>query len=96
MKKLPPLTYIKQQDAALLREGLAWCYKISPPNVQKRIHGILKRYALEVAKYCECPERVYIKAEGKFACLDCGERHESAFLKALKTSVVLNEDVSKR
>lgn len=64
---------VKQRDAAVLREGLSWCFKHSPPPVQQKIFETLKIYALKVGEYCECTDRADL-GMGNSACLDCGKR----------------------
>ena len=74
-KVIVPETMVKQRHAAILRECLAWASRRTPPTVQKKILTDLARYAQEVREYCECPQRVFIDREKKYACLDCGQRH---------------------
>lgn len=69
-----PENVIKQEDAALLRETLAWCFKRVQPPVQQKIIQTLTVYAAKVGVYCQCPNRADL-GMGKSACLDCGRRH---------------------
>lgn len=85
MSEKPKQHFIKQEDAALLRECLSWCWKKAPPQVKFKVHDTLKRYAEKVGKYCECPARVFVGTENKFACLDCGKRHIDSKLKLLES-----------
>ena len=69
---------VKQKDARILREALSWCCKHLPIEAQKKTHNALRDYAISVGKYCKCFDRSFVRKEKKFACLDCGRRHESA------------------
>jgi len=68
---------VKQEDAAILREALAWVIKKSHPTVARHCDQSLKRYAMNLSAYCKCPQKSYVVAEDKNACLDCGKRHEA-------------------
>ena len=66
---------VNQEDSKILREALASVYKSAPPVIKQRIHDSLSQFAVSVGAYCQCPERVFVEKENKFACLDCGRRH---------------------
>ena len=70
-------TIFKAKDVRLLRERLVWAAKKSPPQIQTVIHQTLLAFAKSVSVYCLCEEKVYIVAENKDACLNCGTRHEN-------------------
>ena len=70
-------TVFKAKDVRLLRERLVWAMKKSPPQIQTIIHQTLLVFANNVKEYCLCEEKVYITAENKDACLNCGTRHEN-------------------
>lgn len=83
MPKMPTLDNylgpkVKQKDARLLRECLAWIHGHSPPMIQKRVNTVLLDYAKQVGQYCTCSEKSFLQKEGLFACLDCGHRHKTA------------------
>ena len=67
---------VRQEDAAILREGLAHACRRAHPSVRQHLIGYLSRYAAAVKEYCACPQQVYSPKEGEntFACLDCGKR----------------------
>lgn len=67
---------VKQRDAKILREALAGLYSKVPPMAQRKILTALSEYGARVGEYCECPEVAFIEKEKKFACLDCGKRHD--------------------
>ena len=67
---------IKHIDARLLREALAHIYKKGSHPVKAYVNKILKQYANSVGNYCTCIDTVFIDNEMKFACLDCGKRHD--------------------
>ena len=69
-------TLFRNEDVRLLRETLCWVMKKSPPQVYSIIDQKLKQFAFQVSKYCQCEEIVFVKAENKNACLNCGKRHE--------------------
>lgn len=82
-KKFPSLDrcnepMVRQKDARILREALAWLHRHSPPRIQHRINTAMLDYAKQVGKYCTCPEKSFIEKEAAFACLDCGHRHKKA------------------
>lgn len=90
---------VQQKHARILREALAKLAnpRQSPPAICQYINQQLARYAESVKPYCECNERVFIAAENKEACLDCGQRHEPTkdyfnTEKATASSVKLVED----
>ena len=68
---------VKQKDARILRECLAWCAKNAPPIVQLKINKSLKDYADAVRRYCTHPDTSFIVKENKFACIDCGIRSDN-------------------
>lgn len=75
---------IRQEDAAILRETLAWCFKHAPVQVQRKIHDALLRYSKAVESYCEHSQETYIAAEKRIACLDCGRRRLKTDLEIAK------------
>lgn len=70
-------TTFKAKDVRLLRERLAWCFKKSPPQIQQQIHQTLIQFAANVSEYCQCEEKAFVAPENKYACLNCGKRHNS-------------------
>lgn len=66
---------ILQKDFRILRECLVWAQKQAPPHVKQLIHQKIIKFSESIKSYCTCPERVYVDKEGKYACLDCGQRH---------------------
>ena len=69
-------TLYKNEHVRILRERLVWVYKRSPPQIQELINQSLLKFAEAVKEYCQCEERVWVKTENKFACLNCGTRHD--------------------
>ncbi len=68
-------TVFKASDVRLLRERLCWVFKKSPPQIQSLIDQTLKTFAYNIRDYCKCEEKVFIQAEKKYGCLNCGRRH---------------------
>jgi len=75
-KEIKNISMIKQSDAAILREGLAYAHKYLRPDIAANVLGYLARFANSVREYCECPQQSWMPKEGEgvFACLDCGKR----------------------
>ena len=73
-----PDAMVRQKDARILREAVAWCFKKTPPMIQKKMSQVLLEYAAAVKLYCTCTERAHVANEKKYACLDCGQRHATA------------------
>lgn len=67
---------VRQEHAAVLREGLARLAKFGHPSINEIVNDSLLRYAAAIAPYCKCPQRAFVQKEGKFACLDCGRRYQ--------------------
>ncbi len=72
--KKPKEHFVKQSDAKVLREAVAWACKRGDPSFQSHLMGALARYAVGVRVYCQHPDRVYVEVEKATACLDCGLR----------------------
>lgn len=71
---------IKQEHVRILRESLAWACRRSGGLVQQKLTEDLFRFAKAIQSYCQCSERVYVQTERKYACLDCGKRHDKLTL----------------
>lgn len=69
-------TMFKARDVRLLRERLVWALKKSPPHIREQIHQTILLFASNVKAYCKHEDFVFITAEGKNACLNCGTRFE--------------------
>jgi len=67
-------TVFKASDVRLLRERLVWALKKSPPHIREQIHQTILLFAKNVSSYCKHEDYVYITAEDRNACLNCGTR----------------------
>jgi predicted helicase len=77
-KKESKETMFKAKDVRLLRERLAWCYKVSPVSIQQQIHNTLTKFSENIKEYCLCEEKAFVSRENKWACLNCGKRYTQA------------------
>ena len=75
-KQPEPEQYFHHKDVRILREAMSKMGRKAPPIVQGYLHQQLKQFAMAIRSYCQCPERAHVPAEGKYACLFCGKRHE--------------------
>lgn len=67
-------TIFKASDVRLLRERLVWALKKSPPHIREQIHQTILLFAKNVSAYCKHEDFVYVAAEDRNACLNCGTR----------------------
>ena len=65
-------TIFRNIDVRLLRERLVCVMKKSPTHIAEQINKTLLMFAKNTREYCKHEEFVFITAEGKDACLNCG------------------------
>ena len=74
------MALVKQADARILREALAYCANYGKAHIRDRALTGLKRYADVLKKYCRHPELVAMEVHLKGTlnvkqikrCIDCG------------------------
>lgn len=66
----------EQRDVRILREALAGIANRGHQTLTPIAIEGLRRFAFAVHTYCEHVEEVFVEAENKNACLDCGRRTE--------------------